>query len=353
MTDKRILFPRHTNIRDTYTIDSLLGEGAFGSVYKVRHKYLGIQAIKIFHQGSIPKDQEPELFNEAYVLSKLTHTNVVRVYEANTFSFNDQRYCYIGMEYVKGGTLAGFIEQAVRFPIDKAISIQKDICSGLAELHGKEPPLIHRDVKPQNIMISADNEFIAKISDFGLAKHVDPLTRLTEAAGTLAYLPPEGFWDYETPASDVFSAGMIFYITLTGVPPFKMPSGYHSTKKSEIRSAVIASRNKKPLPPSKYNLELDDEIDAIVLKALAPDIKNRYKDAIEFLKAIEGYQYKKFMLPEENIRKALELGKQYSNLKQAAELLENAIKQYPKEKQHELKQKYKAILSNWKKGVAM
>lgn len=353
MTVKKILFPRHTKIKDTYSIDRFLGEGAFGAVYRVRHKYLGIQAIKIFHVGSIPKEQEPILFNEAYVLSKLTHENVVRVYEANKFHYNNDRYCYIAMEYVKGGTLAKHIEESVRMPIEKAIEIQTGICCGLAQLHKSEPPLIHRDVKPQNVMLYLGDKLIAKISDFGLAKHVDPVTRVTEAAGTLAYLPPEGFWDYETPASDVFSAGIIFYIMLTGVAPFKMPSGYHYTRKKEIRSAVIASRNKRPEPPSKYNLDLDSQIDDIVLKALEPEIKNRYKDAEEFLKAIDEYQYKRFNLPAKNIEKAFAIAKQYSNLKQAIDLLEGAINQYPKEKQKELRQKYRETLKNWKSGVVM
>ena len=66
----RTVIPKYTKIRDTYTIDSLLGEGAFGAVYKARHKYLGFQAVKIFHPGSIPKDQENQLFSEAYILSK-------------------------------------------------------------------------------------------------------------------------------------------------------------------------------------------------------------------------------------------------------------------------------------------
>jgi len=353
MTVKKILFPKHTKIKDTYSIDRFLGEGAFGAVYRVRHKYLGIQAIKIFHQGSISKEQEPILFNEAYVLSKLTHENVVRVYEANKFHYDKNRYCYIAMEYVKGGTLAKHIEESVKVSIEQAITIQAGICCGLAQLHKSEPPLIHRDVKPQNVMLYIGEKLIAKISDFGLAKHVDPVTRVTEAAGTLAYLPPEGFWDYETPASDVFSAGIIFYIMLTGVAPFKMPSGYHSTKKNEIRSAVIASRNKRPEPPSKYNLDLDSQIDNIVLKALEPEIKNRYKNAEEFLTAIDEYKNKRFNLPAENIEKAFELAKQYSNLKQAIDLLEDAINQYPKEKQKELKQKYRETLKNWKSGVVM
>jgi len=353
MITKRILFPRHTKIRDTYTIDSFLGEGAFGSVYVVRHKYLGIQVLKIFHPGIIPKEQEPELFNEAYILSKITHKNVVRVYEANSFEYNGNRYCYIAMEYVKDGTLSNYIEKLVRLPIETAINIQSGICCGLAQLHKLEPPLVHRDVKPQNIMISIDNGVTAKISDFGLVKHVDPITRMTEAAGTLAYLPPEGFWGYETPASDVFSAGIIFYIMLAGVTPFEIPAGHKYTKKEDIKNTIIASRNKKPEPPSKFNLDLDDEINDIVLMALEPNIKKRYQDAEAFLNAIDQYQLKKFRIPDENIEKALELGKQYTNLKKAIDLLENTITQYPKEKQRELKEKYKKILDNWKKGVVM
>lgn len=354
MTDKKILFPKHTKIRDTYTIDSFIGEGAFGAVYKVRHKYLGIQALKVFHPGSIPKQQEPELFNEAFILSKLTHENIVRVYEANTFELNAKRFCYIAMEFVQGGTLSGYLEQEVRIPIDTAIGIQKGICLGLGELHKAEPPLVHRDVKPQNIMLSKKNEIIAaKVSDFGLAKHVDPVTRITEAAGTLAYLPPEGFWDYETPASDVFSAGIIFYIMLTGVPPFKMTTGYKTTKKSEFQAALKASRNKQPQPPSKYNIDLQDEIDSIVLKALEPDINKRYKNAQEFYCAIDQYQKQKLQLPMDALKEALEKGKQYGSLREAIQLLENAIAQSPKEKQQYLKEKYKQTLSNWKKGVIM
>ncbi len=348
-----ILFPKHTKIRDTYTIDSFLGKGAFGSVYMIRHKYLGIQVLKIFHPGIIPKEQEPELFNEAYILSKITHENVVRVYEANSFEYNGNRYCYIAMEYVKGGTLSSYIEKLVRLPIDMAIEMQRGICCGLTQLHKSEPPLVHRDVKPQNIMISMGNRILAKVSDFGLAKHVDPITRMTEAAGTLAYLPPEGFWGYETPASDVFSAGIIFYIMLTGVAPFQMPTVHKCIKGDELKNTIIASRNKKPELPSKFNLDLDDEINDIVLMALEPNIKKRYQDAGAFLNAIDQYQLKKFRLPGENVKKALELGKQYTNLKMAIDLLEKAIAQCPKDKQRELKEKYKRTLDNWKRGVVM
>ena len=354
MTIKKTLIPRHAKIRDTYSIDRFLGEGAFGGVYKVRHKYLGIQALKIFHQGSISKEQEPALFNEAFILSRITHENVVRVYEANTFTYNDNRYCYVAMEYVDGGTLADYIESEIKLSIETAIKLQKDICCGLSKLHNTKPPLVHRDVKPQNIMLSMqNNNLVAKVSDFGLAKHVDPVTRITEAAGTLAYLPPEGFWDYESPASDVFSSGIIFYIMVTGIPPYKMPSGYQATQKNEIKTAIKASRNKRPDPPSKFNTDLDSEIDKIILKALEPDIKNRFSTAREFYNAIDQYELQKFKLPNENIQKALQLGKQYVKLNDAIKLLEESIAQHPKDHQKHLKEKYAETLNNWKKGVIM
>jgi len=354
MTIKKILIPKHTKIRDTYTIDRFLGEGAFGGVYKARHKYLGIQALKIFHQGSISKEQEPALFNEAYILSKITHDNVVRVYEANTFNYEDNRYCYVAMEYVEGGTLADYIESEIKIPIDIAIKLQKDICWGLSKLHSADPPLLHRDVKPQNIMLAVEGKnLLAKVSDFGLAKHVDPVTRITEAAGTLAYLPPEGFWGYESPASDVFSSGIIFYMMITGVPPYKMPTGYQATKKNEIKAAIKASRNKIPTPPSSFNSDLDKEIDAIILKALEPDTKNRFATAKEFYEAISEYELQKIKGPNEKIQKALQLGEQYSTLKEAIHLLEDSIAEQPKERQLILKAKYAETLKNWKKGVVM
>lgn len=354
MVNKKECIPRFTQIKDTYTVDDYLGQGAFGAVYKVRHKFLGIQVLKIFHPGSISQGQEAELFNEAYILSKLTHENVVRVYEANTFVLSGTKYCYIAMEFIDGDTLSHFIEEKVRLPIDLAMNIQKGICRGLSQAHKLSPPVVHRDVKPQNVILGVkENCIIAKVSDFGLAKHVDPITRITTAGGTLAFLPPEGFWNYETPASDVFSAGIIFYIMLAGVPPFAMPSETHYTNQKVIETAIRSSRGKKPEPPSKFNSQLDNTIDKIVLKALEPDIKNRYQNAEEFLKIIEEYQQEREASLDTEIQKALRLGTQYSTLKEAITLLEAAILKQPEHKRQYIEEKYKQTLKNWKRGMIM
>ncbi|MFA5349918.1 MAG: serine/threonine-protein kinase [Candidatus Omnitrophota bacterium] len=345
---------RFTQIRDTYTVDNYLGQGAFGAVYKVRHKFLGIQALKIFHPGSISKEQEADFFNEAYILTNLTHENVVRVYEANTFILDGIKHCYIAMEFIDGLTLASFIEEKVRLPVDLAINIQKDICRGLAQAHKLSPPVVHRDVKPQNVLLGLKNKnMIAKVSDFGLAKHVDPITRITTAGGTLAFMPPEGFWNYEAPASDVFSAGIVFYIMLAGVPPFAMPPDTRYTNKKDIEADIIASRSKKPEPPSKFNSQLDKAIDKIVLKALEPDIKNRYQNAEEFFKVIEEYQQEREVYLDSEIQEALKLGSQYSTLKEAIKLLEEIISRQPEIKKRYLEERYKQTLKNWKRGMIL
>lgn len=354
MVNSPPLIPKHTRIRDTYTVVDFLGQGAFGGVYKVRHKFLGLQALKIFHPGAIRSEQEPELFTEAFMLSKFTHQNVVRVYDANTFDLNSNRYCYIAMEFVNGGTLADLIEGMVKLPVNLALKIERDICEGLALAHKMSPPVVHRDVKPQNVMISkSEKDIIAKVSDFGLANHVDPVTRVITAAGTLAYLPPEGFWNYETPASDVFSAGIILYIMLTGVAPFKMPASNLSTIKEEIKMSILASRNKRPEPPSKYRPDLDKQIDSIVLKALDPDQKKRYQTADEFLHVIEDYSAGKDGEVEERLREALNLGRQYTSLPKAIQLMETIIAEQPLQAQKTLREKYSKVLSNWKKGMIM
>lgn len=355
MVEKKPQLPKYAEIRDTYTITGFLGEGAFGGVYQVRHKYLGLQALKVFHPGSIAAEQEFELFSEAYLLSKFTHPNIVRVYEANTFEFNGQKYSYIAMEYVNGGTLSDFLDKKGCLSPELAFSIQKDICRGLALAHQMDPPVVHRDIKPQNIMLGLEKQqkLVAKVSDFGLAKHVDPLTRVAKGAGTLAFMPPEGFWDYETPASDVFSAGIIFYMMLTGIPPYEIPAGCNSTQRQELQAAIKSSRNKIPNPPSKYNLLLDKALDPIVLRALEPDIKKRYKTATEFLSTVENYIVEKEKTLNAEIKRALRLGTQYATLKDAISLLEGLINKQPEDTKKTITEKYAKVLKSWKQGMIM
>jgi transitional endoplasmic reticulum ATPase len=202
-------------------------------------------------------------------------------------------------------------------------------------------------------MIEIGKEIRAKVSDFGLIRNVDAKTKITETAGTLFYMPPEAFWNYETAASDVFSAGMVFYIILTGIPPFENLTNKIEENEQSIIDAIIVSRKKKPKPPSFFNNEIDQELDKIVLKSLEYNVENRYQNAVDFYEAICQYEKNRLLQSLENIDKALEMGKQYVNIKYAINLLEKAISQWPRDEQAKLKEKYQKILENWKKGIIM
>lgn len=348
------VLPQYTVIRDTYTVDSLLGEGAFGVVYKVRHKFLGIQALKVFHPQKLPDKIANDFLNEAVILSKITHPNVVRVFEANHFDFQGKSIPYVAMEYLPGGTLDAYIRKNKRLELAVALQIQMMICRGLAQLHELKPPIIHRDVKPQNIMLDLTAvDLIAKVSDFGQAKHVDPLTKLAQSAGTLAYMAPEGFWNYKSAASDVYSAGMIFYMMLTGVAPFKIPQGEHCKDSKEIEQAIRKARSVAAPLASTFNPAIDPVLDRIVLKSLEKDILNRYQNAGEFLQALEDYALGQEDFLIKRIEEVLLLGRQYRDLPDAIAELESILKSFPPEKQNILRQRYKSFLDSWKKGIIM
>ena len=278
-------------VKDTYTVDRFIGAGAFAEVYRVRHKFLGLQAIKILRPDKINENEQSAFISEATILSNITHPNVVRVFEANSFKKADLELFFIAMEYVSGETLFQLLRRKIRISLPLAISIQRDMCAGLSIAHRQNPPVIHRDIKPQNILLSYDTSTpIGKVSDFGVAKAVNPITRMTDSAGTITYLPPEGFWGYHTPASDVFSAGIVFYQMITGISPWTINLKDVGDDISLLETTVLKARKHKPQKPSSINSQCDKLLDEIVLKAISEDQSLRFRDAIEFLNALIDYE---------------------------------------------------------------
>jgi eukaryotic-like serine/threonine-protein kinase len=344
-------------VRDTYTILEKLGEGAFSEVFLVRHKFLGLQAMKVFKTVSLAPTYDQ--FNEAFLLSKVAHPNVVRVFEANKIRTAEADRCYITMEYLGGGTLQALLINRVQLPIEKAVEVQKQICAGLSTAHEQVPPIVHRDIKPQNILVVNESSTRPqiKIADFGLAKNIDPRLRMVSANGTWLYMPPEGFLNYETPASDVYSAGLVFYQMLTGRFPF---SSITYENDQQYRLALAKSRAAVPGAPSSSRKEIPAEVDSVCLRALQPDIKRRFQSAMEFLTALEALDAKpkkafseaqdlnSRTTAQEKARKAVEIGRQYATLNEAIEMLEEAIREEPR-----LQHQYGKTLSQWKSGLVL
>src|SRR5436190_15796116 len=201
-----------------YRLESKLGSGGMSTVYLARDEPLERSvAVKVLHQEiSHQPDQIERFRREARTVAQLSHPNVVAVIDAG----EDGGYPYIVFEYVPGETLKARIDAAGKLPLDEAAAYAIEVGRGLAAAHGHG--LIHRDVKPQNVLVDAEGR--AKITDFGIARSLesDGLTKTGRVLGTTDYVSPEQAMGHEVdPRSDIYSLGVLLYEMLTGEPPCK------------------------------------------------------------------------------------------------------------------------------------
>lgn len=170
-------------------------------------------------------------------------------------------------------------------PIETTLDLMKQVCRGIAQAHRENPPIIHRDIKPQNILVGYEADGLrARASDFGLAKKVNPLTLLATAAGTLAFKPPEVFTQQrcDSCAGDVWAIGTTLYLLLTDKLPFHFPADATWDAPDLFEGSF--------LPPSEINPDANKALDHIVLKALQKHPEDRYATAKELLDALEYWK---------------------------------------------------------------
>ncbi len=271
-------------IRETYEVERLLGEGAFAEVYRVRHRFMGRQAMKVFKAaGATLKETEANIA-EAILLSHMKHPNIVEVFDANVLKAERNVFGYFTMTYVAGGTLERYWRSfgANFMPVAQVVEIARQLCRGLAVAHASSPPIVHRDIKPQNILVGYSGDGLqVRLSDFGLAKAVNPLTLLVSAKGTLGFKPPESLDNQDSPAADIWAIGTTLYLLLTDQMPFPLLGD---------RDVADANRFLRPVrPPSIYNIAVDAGLESILFRCLAADAADRYPNAVELLSDLERW----------------------------------------------------------------
>jgi transitional endoplasmic reticulum ATPase len=281
--NKKNILSKGEIINETYEVQFFIGEGGFGEVYRVLHKYLGVQVLKVFKEEYVETTDLDTVTNEAKILSKLTHPNIVRVFETNSFYKLESKFFFITMGFVSGETLTQLLVRKIQLPIPIALSIQNDLLTGLKFVQEQKKPIVHRDINTDNVLLSYDNEKpIAMLSDFGLAQSIDQFSKLPNAAGRYMYFAPECFFGVYLPTSDVFSAGIVLYKMITGMHPWEYDfDGTEDT--DEISTIVISARKTDIQKPSLYNENCTPQLDSVILKALSKDIELRYNTADEFL----------------------------------------------------------------------
>ena len=244
-------------INDRYEIIKTIGEGGMANVYLAEDTILERKvAIKVL-RGDLSNDEKfiRRFKREALSVSNLSHPNIVEVYDVGE---EDGNY-YIVMEYIEGKTLKQLLQKRGALTLTEVIDIMSQLTDGLAHAH--EAYIIHRDIKPQNIMIE-DNGRI-KITDFGIAMALNStqLTQTNSVMGSVHYLPPEqANGKGSTVKSDIYSLGILMYELLTGSVPFK------GEKIPSVR---------------KQNPTIPQSVENIILKATAKNPKNRYDSARE------------------------------------------------------------------------
>ncbi|HET8956188.1 MAG TPA: protein kinase [Solirubrobacterales bacterium] len=258
-----------------YETGEKLGTGGMSTVYQATDRILErTVAVKVLAEHLSDDERFVARFRrEALAVAKLIHPNIVQVYDTGV---DDGRH-YIVMEYVEGRSGAQILQRQGPVEPEIAAEIGIQACAGLDYAHRRG--IIHRDVKPGNLMIVGGpvggGEMVVKLTDFGIARAIEQtrITQVGSVVGTAAYLAPEQVRGEEaTPATDVYALGVVLYQFLTGRLPYEG---------SSLAELAVRQQNEKPLPPDAYNSEVPETLGAAVLRALEGDSSRRYASAGE------------------------------------------------------------------------
>lgn len=322
-------------INDRYQIIKSIGEGGMANVYLAYDTILDRNvAVKVL-RGDLSSDEKfvRRFQREALSASSLSHPNIVEVYDVG----EDNNQYYIVMEYIEGKQLKDVLRKRGKLTITEVIDIMQQIADGLSVAH--DSYIIHRDIKPQNIMILENG--LVKITDFGIAMAMNStqLTQTNSVMGSVHYLPPEqANGSGSTLKSDIYSMGILMYELLTGKLPYK----------GENAVEIALKHLKEPLPSIRDEIpDIPQSVENVILRATAKNPKNRYNDAREMLEDLKTvmddsrineprYEFKYEELDEDKPRKKKEVEKEKINEKGDDEVLVKQITNTEIKKQNKL-----------------
>lgn len=256
-----------------YTLVHRLGSGGMADVWRAQDAGLGREvALKVLHENFARDAEFVERFRrEASAAAKLQHPNVVGVFDRGEV---EDTY-YIAMEYVDGSSLRELIDRGLN--IGEAVEVARQMLGAAEFAHDRG--IVHRDLKPLNVLIDRSGRI--RVTDFGIARAGgSEITRTGSVMGTAQYLSPEQAQGRDvTPASDIYSVGVMLFEMLTGRVPFDADSPV---------AIAMKQVSEAPPPPSSINPAVPAALDAVVLRALAKDPANRYRSAAEMVAALDA-----------------------------------------------------------------
>ncbi|AHF07634.1 Stk1 family PASTA domain-containing Ser/Thr kinase [Desulfitobacterium metallireducens] len=265
-------------LSDRYEIIEKIGVGGMAIVYKAKDLLLNrVVTIKVLREQFASDDDFVRRFRrEAQSAASLSHPNIVSIYDVG----KDGDTEYIVMEYVEGQNLKELIRNYAPLSSEQSINLARQIAEAIRHAH--EHHIIHRDIKPHNILVTADGR--AKVTDFGIARAVSAatMTHTGDIIGSVHYLSPEQAKGVQTnEQSDLYSLGIILYELLTGKVPYD----------GETPVAIALKHlQENPVPPSQLNPRISQGIENVILKAIAKAPERRYQTAVEFVEDLNHIQ---------------------------------------------------------------
>jgi serine/threonine protein kinase len=268
-----------------YTLERLIGEGGMGQVYLARHALLRRPtAVKLLKPGPHSRQAVARFEREVQLASRLTHPNTIDIYD---FGQTPEGDLYYAMEYLPGVTLDQLLRSDGAVPPGRAVHIMRQVCRSLQEAHGIG--LIHRDIKPQNIMLcerGGEYDFV-KVLDFGLVKQVaqsdvPPITTDVQVRGTPMYLAPEAVTDpqHVDARADIYAVGVVLYNLLTNRPPWE-------ANNLAMLFHLLATRD-PPRPAQTSQIPIPQTLDDLVVACLARDPSQRPQTIQEILAVLDS-----------------------------------------------------------------
>jgi len=265
-------------LADRYEILKLLGEGGMGAVYKARDRELDrLVALKVIRPELAGNPSILQRFKQELILArKITHRNIIRIFDLGVA----EGVRFITMEFVEGQDLASLLEERQKYTAEDAVKVLCQVCAALEAAHAEG--VVHRDLKPQNIMIEPAGRVC--VMDFGLARSMEA-TGMTQAGtlmGTPAYMSPEQAKGLPADEpSDLFSLGIIFYQMLTGALPYKADTA--------LASLLLRTQGPPP-PPIQIEPTIPQPLNDIILKSLAMNPQDRYQSAAAMNQDLRDWQ---------------------------------------------------------------
>jgi serine/threonine protein kinase len=262
-----------------YNLERRLGAGGMSTVFLARDSVLErLVAVKLLAEHLSDDEAFVARFRrEALAAARLQHPNIVQVFDSGEDEASGRHY--IVMEYVNGPSCADMLRETPKLPVDRTVEIVKGACHGLDYAH--RAGVIHRDVKPGNLLISEDTGAL-KLADFGIAKAAEQ-TRITQVGavlGTAAYLSPEQATGEEAgPASDIYSLGVCAYQFLAGRLPYEY---------SSLTELALKQQSDQVAPIAQFRPEVPPALDMAIRRCLERDPSLRYTSALEMAAALEG-----------------------------------------------------------------